>query len=198
MELLKELYASFGSGYPKLSVFLAALIGAAIFGISWWLIGKQYDRDFRAKTTQPTLGKKPFASRPLPAAKKAAVPNENGERAAHPLLGMSLEELNEKYNALNGRFAEQEAFVREMSGKSITWTVEVLSVGKCPPGVCLTFLSTAHNQLSVTTAEFDMTFAERLYALRPGDKIKLDGKLKPNVYGNILSVEAVGYELVPQ
>jgi hypothetical protein len=113
-------------------------------------------------------------------------------------LGMTLEELDRKYRNLDGRFAEQETLVRESNGKKIRWPVEVLSVGNCPPKICLTFLSTAHSQLTVTTAEFAEHFRERLYALRPKDRITLEGVLKTGIYGNTLSVDATGFELVPE
>ena len=44
MELLKALYEQFGSDYPRASVAIAAIMGALVFGGSWWLIGKQYDK----------------------------------------------------------------------------------------------------------------------------------------------------------
>src|SRR5205085_7290745 len=76
-------------------------------------------------------------------------------------LGMTLEELNEKYEALSGRFAEQEALVTQLNHKRIKWIVDVLSVGNCQVGVCVTFISTG-SQFKITTAEFDDAFRQRL------------------------------------
>jgi hypothetical protein len=45
MDLLKTLYEVLGSSYPRLSVLAAAAVGALIFGGSWWLIGKQYEKE---------------------------------------------------------------------------------------------------------------------------------------------------------
>ena len=45
MELLKTLYEVLGSSYPRLSIGVAAIVGALFFGGSWWLIGKRYEAD---------------------------------------------------------------------------------------------------------------------------------------------------------
>jgi len=47
MELLKTLYEVLGASYPRLSIGVAAILGALFFGGSWWLIGKQYEADQR-------------------------------------------------------------------------------------------------------------------------------------------------------
>ena len=46
-ELLKTLYEVFGASNPRASVVLAALLGAVLFGGSWWLLGKQYEKSQR-------------------------------------------------------------------------------------------------------------------------------------------------------
>jgi hypothetical protein len=47
-EFLKALYEQLGSDYPRSSVVVAAMIGAIVFGGSWWLIGKQYEKEVKA------------------------------------------------------------------------------------------------------------------------------------------------------
>ena len=113
-------------------------------------------------------------------------------------LGMTLEELDEKYRALDGRFSEQEALVRELNGRKIKWTVDVLSVGNCSPGICVTFLSTSGAQLRTTTAEFSEDFRQRLYALRQGDRITIEGALRADIYGNHWNVACTAFQLAPQ
>jgi hypothetical protein len=112
-------------------------------------------------------------------------------------LGMTLEELNKKYEALSGRFAEQEALVTRLNHKRIKWVVEVLSVGKCHAGICVTFISTTGSQFKITTAEFPEEFQERLYAFRKGDRIVLEGTLKADPYNSVWYVSSTAFELVP-
>jgi hypothetical protein len=54
MDLLKTLYEVLGSSYPRLSILVAAVLGALIFGGSWWLIGKQYEKEQRESGTVRT------------------------------------------------------------------------------------------------------------------------------------------------
>jgi len=45
MDFLKTLYGVVGAPHPKLTLMIATLIGAFLFGVCWWLIGKQYDKE---------------------------------------------------------------------------------------------------------------------------------------------------------
>ena len=45
MDWYKNLYEVFGASYPRLSIAVAAVVGAIVFGAGWWLIGKQYTKD---------------------------------------------------------------------------------------------------------------------------------------------------------
>jgi hypothetical protein len=112
-------------------------------------------------------------------------------------LGMTLEELDTKYHALDGRSSEQKALVRELDGSRLKWTVEVLSVGNCLTGICVTFVSTSHAQLSVTTAEFSEEFRQRVFSLQPGDRITIEGSLEADIYQNHWNVACTAYQLVP-
>jgi cytoskeletal protein RodZ len=133
----------------------------------------------------------PRATRPQASPVLSATPSDAGE------LGMTLEELNKKYEALNGRFGEQEALVTRLNHKRIKWVVEVLSVGKCHAGICVTFISTTGSQFRITTAEFREEFQQRLYALRKGDRIILEGTLKADPYNSVWYVNSTAFELVP-
>src|ERR1043166_7951545 len=44
MEWLKAIYEVLGSDYPRLSLGIAALTGAMLFGGAWWIIGQQYEK----------------------------------------------------------------------------------------------------------------------------------------------------------
>ena len=60
MEWLKAFYEVLGSDYPRLSLGIAALIGATLFGGGWWVIGQQYEKQRRAITStskQETVAK---------------------------------------------------------------------------------------------------------------------------------------------
>ena len=145
---------------------------------------------FQSSTVSPAV---PGATRPIPEATLVvpATPPDAGE------LGMTLEELNTKYEALHERFAEQEALVTQLNHKKIKWIVEVLSVGECPAGICITFTSITGSQFRITNAEFSEQFRERLYALRKGDRIVLEGTLKADPYNSVWYVNSTGFELVP-
>jgi hypothetical protein len=135
----------------------------------------------------------PRATTPIPQA-TPVLPDTSPDAGE---LGMTLEELNNKYEALNERFGEQEALVTRLNHKKIKWTVEVLSVGKCQAGICVTFISTTGPQFRITNAEFGEEFRERLYALRKGDRIVLEGTLKADPYNSVWYVNSKGFELLP-
>jgi hypothetical protein len=144
---------------------------------------------FQSPTVSPAI---PRARQPILQATPvlSAAPPDDGE------LGMTLEELNKKYEALNERFAEQQALVTRLNHKKIKWTVHVLSVGNCQAGICVTFTSTTGSQFRITNAEFGEEFRERLYALRKDDRIVIEGTLKADPYNSIWYVNSTGFELV--
>lgn len=187
LDLLRTLYEVLGGNYPRASTAIAALIGAVLFGGGWWLIG----RGVEAKRSVEPTQQKPTSQLSVQAKVPPASRSGDGD------LGMTLEELDKKYRSLDGRFAEQEALVRESNGKKIRWDVEVLSVGNCQPHICLTFLCLSHSQLWVTTARFGEDFRQRLYALHRGDRITLEGVLAADIYGGHLNVDATGFQLLP-
>lgn len=45
MDWLKTLYEVLGATYPRLSLVVAAILGALASGGAWWLIGKQYEKE---------------------------------------------------------------------------------------------------------------------------------------------------------
>jgi hypothetical protein len=173
----------------------ALLIAIAIAVFQYCSNRPSQNRNESAVSPSPTVTPAiPQATGPIPQA--TSVPSATLPDAGE--LGMTLEELNKKYEALRDRFAEQEALVTRLNHKRIKWLVQVLSVGKCHPGIfCVTFMSTTGSQFRITTAEFREEFKERLYALRKGDRIVLEGTLQANYYNSGWWVDATGFELAP-
>ncbi len=75
MDLLKTLYEVAGAPWPRLSLALAALVGALLFGTGWWLIGKQYQKEQVLKREEP-----PTVSAPAPIKQSASSIREPDEQ----------------------------------------------------------------------------------------------------------------------
>lgn len=43
--MLKGFYGAFGAPYPIISLIIISILGALLFGGSWWFLGKQYNHD---------------------------------------------------------------------------------------------------------------------------------------------------------
>jgi exonuclease VII large subunit len=118
-------------------------------------------------------------------------------------LGMTLEQFDQKFNALDGRFSEQEALVRQVNGKRINWIVGVSGVQHSGDEVLLYFgLSDPSSKLGdvrrasvVGAAVFSRSEETRLFSLRKGDIIRLQGTLSE--FGPTLIVKDASMELVP-
>ena len=92
----------------------------------------------------------------------------------------SLEQWFEEYQALDGHFAEREAYIRKADGKHVQWTVQVLAVWTNTQNVAVSFRSTNPSDLGgpVSVALFDLKQKERIYALQAKEVIEIDGVLK--------------------
>jgi hypothetical protein len=71
MDLLKILYEVLGASWPRVSIAIAALIGAIVFGGSWWLIGKQYEKQQGATRREPSVSTPSRTSLPVTAVAEA-------------------------------------------------------------------------------------------------------------------------------
>jgi hypothetical protein len=132
---------------------------------------------------------------PLTAPTSALTPNP--EATGHSELGMTLEEFRSKYDSLDGRFAEQEAFVARCDNKCIHWIVKVNRLETSGEHVSLLFSSKSMGQRTVAyVAEFPAALKTRIYSLRANDLVAIEGVLRANSLLNNLKVEATGYELV--
>jgi hypothetical protein len=111
-------------------------------------------------------------------------------------LGMSLEDLHGRYEALKDRFAEQEALVARCDQKHVRWQVKVDHVEICGKAVCITFSSKVGQKLPTWSAHFPGELKQRIYALHPGDMIEIEGVLKASGASNYLEVEAGTFDVV--
>jgi hypothetical protein len=75
MDWLKIIYEVIGAQYPRLSLTAVSLIGALAFGGSWWLVGRQYQRD------HPAI---PSAVKAAPASANAASPAAGSPTGTNP------------------------------------------------------------------------------------------------------------------
>lgn len=74
MEWLKALYEVLGGDYPRLSLAIAALIGALLFGGGWWVIGQQHEKQRRAIVSTSREEADAGRSRPAPETSPALTP----------------------------------------------------------------------------------------------------------------------------
>ncbi len=126
MDLLKTLYEVLGSSYPRLSIVVAAALGAAIFGGAWWLIGKQYQKEqheaaaalpVSAGPKQPSASSSISPSSPVvspPASQTAldavsplAAADKAGEHYRQTSVTIKKEEIRQSYRALCDRIADR-------------------------------------------------------------------------------------------
>lgn len=56
MDWYKNLYEVAGAPYPRLSIAVAAVVGAIVFGGGWWLIGRQYAKDGAVPRVEANAG----------------------------------------------------------------------------------------------------------------------------------------------
>jgi hypothetical protein len=123
-------------------------------------------------------------------------PSPRSSVIARGELGLTLEELQTKYQSLKDRFAEQEALVVNSDLKRVRWNVSVIHVENCGAYVCMTFSSKRGQQLPSWSARFPLELKERIYSLHPGDIIEIDGILKANGGSNYLELEARTFEVI--
>jgi len=100
MEWLKSLYEFSGSQYPRLSLLVAATIGAVVFGGGWWLLGKQYEKAKLAASAPAAV---------LPAASASALP-------AQAILSPAQERLLELVASHQRQFAARKLVIGRKTG----------------------------------------------------------------------------------
>ena len=115
--------------------------------------------------------------------------------------GVTLEQLEEQYAKLKGRFGDQEALIEQYEGTAVAWKVAVHRVSS------VAGLKTIHLSFKPTNPNLDYhlcTFArfpdskrDRLFQLRQGDTVVIEGVLKASVTKNEYVIEGTDFRLVP-
>lgn len=199
-------------GKVVLASFLAGF-GAAVWLLTYAYIPNQLnalqrelDECERAKaeakphnegTPAPVI---PSPSRPSVPSTEATVVPDRQSRTNSPEpaeeLGLTAEELREQIDAQDGHFAEREALIAKWSGKKIRWKVRVSSVGGCSPNACLIFQPAGDKPTFPHEAEFPAALKDRVYALRTGDVIVMEGVLRPWPGMNHMKVYGTDFRVV--
>lgn len=122
MDWLRALYELVGVPFPRLSLFVAAVVGASLLGGAWWLVGRQYRKDVEKLPIETEVHRAPAvtasataASAPshAPIEDASVVPREGSRRrdasAQPPLLHSSV-----------ARAASSDAHARQTDHSSAT------------------------------------------------------------------------------
>lgn len=114
---------------------------------------------------------------------------------------MTIQQFTRRYLELDGRYAEQEAFLKQADRKRVRWEVSFLFPTPTNDGVTLQFDVPAelpHEKpligSPVSWANFPLSFRDRVYSLRRGDLVEISGVLKFSE--NTLAIQADDFDVV--
>lgn len=119
MDFLKTLYGVIGAPHPMLTLMIATLIGAFLFGGGWWLIGKQYDKESIKLSSEKTT------SQNSPTQQKTNVPSTLSEGkqtsapAADGVAPTPREEADSKSSSPSNK-RQRPVAIKIKGGKNIT------------------------------------------------------------------------------
>jgi len=126
----------------------------------------------------------PSAS-PRPAETKNPSPIASATPAESGLMEMTIQQFTRRYLELDGRYAEQEAFLKRADRKRVRWKVSFLFPTSHNHEVVLQFdvPAESHHEKPligspVHWANFPLSFRDRLYSLRRGDLVEISGVLR--------------------
>ena len=139
------------------------------------------------ETPQP-LGSPSVQLQVAPTATSHAPAITSVNPAAQTQIGMSVQEFSRKYAALEGRFTEQETFVKEVVGKRVNWLFAFRSPATDGHNVMVMFdipsedgklgSDPALKMSPVRWAIFPLSLHDRIYGLRPRDLITITGTVR--------------------
>jgi len=117
-------------------------------------------------------------------------------------MEMTIQQFIHRYMALDGRFAEQEAFIKRADRKRVRWQVIFNQPATVGNTVAAYFDAPAESPSAapmtrgvVGWAIFPVSFRERLYSLNRGDRIEITGILR-TIGNNQLQIEADDFDIV--
>src|SRR5581483_6359153 len=151
------------------------------------------DRSFVQNPTEPTRA--PLFQLPGATETKSLPPNGNMEMTSYQFV--------RRYLELDGRFAEQEAFIKHANGKRVRWKVMfTFPASNREDEITLYFdvpaVSSNERPLfgsPVRWATFPASFRDRLYSLKRGDIIEIAGILRM-LSSTQLQIQADDFDIV--
>ena len=126
----------------------------------------------------------------------SATPADSGN------IEMTIQQFTRRFLELDGRYAEQENFLKRADRKRVRWQVIFISPLSLENVVTAYFDVPAERldegplrTTPVRWASFPANFHDRLYSLKRGDLIEISGVLKN--FGTYVTIQADDFEIVP-
>jgi len=136
-----------------------------------------------------------------PTETKNPSPIASATRADSGNMEMTIQQFTRRYLELDGRYAEQEAFLKRADRKRVRWKVIFLYPTSQNDEVTLQFdvPAESHNEKPlirspVRWANFPLNFRDRLYSLKRGDLVEISGVLK--LVANTLVIQGDDFDVV--
>jgi len=118
-------------------------------------------------------------------------------------MKMTIQQFTRRYLELDGRYAEQEAFLKRADRKRVRWKVIFLFPTSYSDRAVLQFDVPAklpHKKpltgSPIFWADFPPNFRDRLYSLRRGDLVEISGVLK--LVENTLVIQGNDFDVVTE
>ena len=199
-DLIKALYEQVGSPYPRASTLVAALIGALMFGGSWWLIGKQYDKetsrsssskepDLRASTSDLALSaQNPIATKPSPVPLPSGNPTPGARQtddreevrvAAEDdnFSSVTLEEFFDRWHHGAKSSLQRDELEQEMLGKRVIWNGVAKNIEASGEKLSV-WVAPIDGSYGTAFLDFPLAARAELLRIHEGQKIRFTGTIR--------------------
>jgi hypothetical protein len=189
--------------------FVAGLL--VMLGVIQIIIADRGPRDRQAEKTTPQPTRAPTLQLPVgPTATPATFQLPVAAATASPTvtpadsgsMEMTIQQFTRKYLELDGRYAEQEAYLKRADRKRVRWRVLFMFPKSNFTGVVAYFDVPAEsrgepllNGSPLRWANFPQNFRDRLYSLKRGDLIEITGVLHV-ADRNTVTIEADDFDVV--